>query len=207
MDRCGSPVLRRRRHNRLVQLDLWGKPCPRAPRPPAFTSPRPLPPPLPAFDPEAVTADDLRFLSDPDPDSETGYRGVYPRPERATVTYVAKAFKRPVGPVCRTPREAARLLAAWWRFRYGPEWQRFWRGKGLPAVAYREDGGGWRATAFVLGRPVFVGAGQLGGWWATFEGARAGVERWRRDVFGLFEPVACLYLRAVPPVRVPRRGR
>ena len=65
------------------------------------------------YDYRSSTFADIKHLETADPDSETGYRGVY----KVAGSYHAKAFKKRVSPVCNSPREAARYAAAWWHLR------------------------------------------------------------------------------------------
>lgn len=115
---------------------------------------------MPVAPPElAVSQSDLDVLFDHDPDSESRYHGVYPEKSG----WVAKAFRRRVGPSQGTPREAAIQLVRWWKGRYGDRWREAWHYRQTTGwAAVRVRGGVW-AVAEVCGRAsVLVGLGADG---------------------------------------------
>lgn len=195
-----------------AQLTLFGGFAERSPRPARRwpTEPPPAPPPAapPGFDPDAVGEADLAVLRTAAPDHPSGYEGVHPRPcptgRLGGGGWVGKAFKRPCGPVRKTPREAARDLAAWWRREYGPGWAGFWRLRKARGYKLLRDGGGVRVMVFVRGRPEYVGRGQRGTLFADAAAAVAGYRAWVRERFGAFAGAAGLVLRRTS--QVPRRG-
>ncbi len=103
-----------------------------------------------------VTSDDLRFIADTRPDAPSPYFGVYPWNGK----WSPRAFKKCIGKVQPSPREAALIVVAWWKTRYGERWREAWyyrQTAGWQAVRCR--GGVW-AVAEVCGvAAVSLGVG------------------------------------------------
>lgn len=139
-----------------------------------------------------VSASDLQVLADTRPDAPSQYCGVYPERD----AWVARAFKRRVGPPQPTPRAAAILLVQWWKRRYGERWREAWHYRQTAGwVAVRCRAGVW-AVAEVCGQAsVTVGVGPDGRAcevaavpgcrpFADTAAAAAGVREWAAGVWG-----------------------
>jgi len=173
------------------------------------------------YDYRSSTFADIKHLETSDPDSETGYRGVY----KVAGSYHAKAFKKRVSPVCNSPREAARYAAAWWKGIYGANWPAIFRGRGERGWVMIRDPNGWRLLVSVAHTPGLLGFHRPGMFYirrdkrGRFASMPRGdtpdyttpgeclqaYNRWAWGTFGLFLPMAGYYLRRsiAPPVPEP----
>lgn len=164
-----------------------------------FDTPDTLPP---------VSQSDLEFLRDPDPHAENPYQGVY----RDGDGWQARAFKRRVGPVQPSPREAAKTLVRWWRARYGERWRAVYAHRQATGwVPLRVPGGVLAVVYLDGGRAVLVGAGgEVVGGAAGYKpfrdraAAAAGVRAWARGRFGAEAPLRVR--RAWTPSHNPHRA-
>lgn len=176
-------------------------------------------------DPRRITSADTRVLEIADPDS-TGYFGVEPTPTESG--FRAKAYKHQISPPCRTPRDAARYEAAWWKEAYGDQWPSVFRARKASGwrILYDRRGGGYRLMVNVIPTPGLFRFHPPGPWYLV--PASKGVRRyvvaspgpsrepdyltrgeamsayraWLWQTFGIFGEYAGLYVRrmAMPPV-------
>lgn len=111
--------------------------------------PSPYRPPAAAMESLPVTQDDLEFIRNTDLAARSRYQSVYPSKKG----WQARAFKKRIGRVQASEREAARVVVRWWKHHFGHLWRHYFAHRQTPGwVLLPAPGGGWHPVVSVVVR-------------------------------------------------------